>query len=67
MKVNPYLITGPVLFPLTDVLYRKYKKRKNAQTVDALDNLQRLHRLREAGVITEEEFRQYKHKLAERI
>ena len=67
MKVFPYLVTGPVLLPLADRLYKRQRRYKNAQTADAIDNLHRLYRLKEVGAITDEEFRQYKDKLSQQL
>ena len=67
MKVNPYLITGPMLLPLADWLHKRHRKHKAVCTTNAIENLQRLYRLKETSVITEEEFKYQKSKLMEQI
>ena len=67
MKVLPLLVTGPLVYPVVERLHREHHKRKVIQTADTIDNLARLHRLKESRAITEEEYRQYKEKLAQQL
>lgn len=67
MKVLPILVTGPLVYPVVERLYQEHRKRKLAQTADNIRHLQQLYHLKEGGAITEEEYRQYKEKLAQQL
>ena len=67
MKVLPILVTGPLVYPVVERLHQEHRKRKLAQTSDNISYLQQLYHLKEVGAITEEEYRQYKEKLAQQL
>ena len=68
MKINRLLTTVlPGTWWLLEKIEGHKKQSRARRDADIVDNIERLHRLKERGAISEDDFRELKEKLKDRI